>query len=458
MSKVKKTNPSNIKTGDGELSRRTFNVGAAAAAVAGMVGLSFKANATPQGFGSKPIRLGLVGCGGRGTGAALQAISTNENIELVAMGDLFADYADWSYKKLKEEMDKKPELAAKFKVNKDTIFTGFDSYKHVLKHVDAVILATPPGFRPEHFEAAVAAGKHIFMEKPVATDAPGIRRVLKAGKVAVAKKLNVVVGLQRHYQREYTEWVDQIHNGAIGDVVLSRVYWNSGGVWEPRQERGKEKSELEYQLRNWYYYNWVCGDHITEQHIHNLDVGNWVNKGYPVTAFGQGGRQVRRDNRYGDIFDHHSVEFEYANGAIMESRCRHFKQSDRLVTERFHGTKGTAPKPGLILDSKGNELFKHRKKRTDRSPYQVEHDVLWKAVSNGDYTFNDVERGAYATLTAIMGRMATYSGRTITWDQALNSNDQLMPNTMQWDTTPPTMPDASGKYPHAIPGVTSFEP
>ncbi|MBT6032870.1 MAG: Gfo/Idh/MocA family oxidoreductase [Kordiimonadaceae bacterium] len=435
-----------------EVSRRNFNFGAAVMAAAGVVMLGQKANAQSK----KKIKLGLIGCGGRGLGAAVQALNTAEDVELVAMADLFEDRATKGRAQLIESFIETPEVGEKMKVDQDMVFHGFDGYKEVLKHVDAVILATPPAFRPEHFEAVVAADKHAFVEKPLATDAPGIRRVLKAAKSAKEKKLNVVVGLQRHYQAIYTGWVDKIHDGAIGDIIHSRVYWNGGGVWEPRMERGKEKNELEYQLRNWYYYTWVCGDHITEQHIHNLDVGNWVNKGYPVTAYGQGGRQARIDKRYGDIFDHHSVEFEYENGAIMSSRCRHFAQTGDLVTEKFHGTKGTAPEPGLILDAKGNTLHKHRRSRGEKDPYQVEHDVLWKAVSEGRYEFADAENGAYATLTTIMGRMATYSGQTITWDQALNSEHRLMPETMNWDTMPPTMPDADGVYPHAVPGKTSF--
>jgi len=441
------------------VSRRGFMT---AAAAVGVIGLGNGAKAESH---EGPVRIGLIGAGGRGTGAAAQALSTKEDVQLVAIGDIFADRAatclanlrsiaagDPNEESTEEKLAEREAFAAKLVVDEDKVYSGFDCYKEVLKHVDAVILATPPGFRPEHFEAAVAADKHVFMEKPLATDAPGVRRVLKVAELAVEKKLNVVVGLQRHYQAVYTGWVQKLHDGAIGDIVHSRVYWNSGGVWEPRMARGEEKSELEYQIRNWYYYNWICGDHIAEQHIHNLDVGNWVNQAYPVTAYGQGGRQVRTDKRYGDIFDHHSIEFEYENGAIMSSRCRHFPQTKNLVTEKFHGTKGSAPKPGEILDRSGKVIYAHRKRKGEKSPYQVEHDVLWSAVAEGRYQFADAENGAYATLTAIMGRMATYSGQVITWEDALNDEEQLVPQYMTSDSEPPTKPDADGWYPRPMPG------
>jgi len=429
------------------VSRRGFMT---AAAAVGVIGLSNRAKAEPH---NGPIRIGLIGAGGRGTGAAAQALSTKEDVQLVAIGDIFADRAAASLANLKAKAAEDEAFAAKLVVDEDKVFSGFDCYKEVLKHSDAVILATPPGFRPEHFEAAIAADKHVFMEKPLATDAPGVRRVLKAAELAVEKKLNVVVGLQRHYQAAYTGWVQKLHDGAIGDIIHSRVYWNSGGVWEPRMARGEEKSELEYQIRNWYYYNWICGDHIAEQHIHNLDVGNWVNQAYPVSAFGQGGRQVRTDKRYGDIFDHHSIEFEYENGAIMSSRCRHFPQTPVIVTERFHGTKGSAPEPGKILDRSGKAIYTHRKRKGEKSPYQVEHDVLWSAVAEGRYQFADAENGAYATLTAIMGRMATYTGQIISWEDALNAEEQLVPQYMTSDSEPPTKPDADGWYPRPMPGA-----
>ena len=269
------------------------------------------------------IKVALIGCGGRGTGAIAQALSTKENIELVAMADVFRDRLDDCYTNLMKSRDKDTSAKAvpiskKVNVPEERKFTGFDGYKKAMELADVVILTTPPGFRPLHFEEAVAQGKQIFMEKPVATDPAGIQRVLNAAKIAKQKKLNVVVGLQRHYQNSYREIIKRIQDGQIGDVVSASCWWNNDGVWvKPRKEG---QTEMEYQLRNWYYFNWICGDHITEQHVHNIDVINWVKNGYPVRARGTGGREVRKGKDFGEIFDHHIVEFEYADGTILNSQ------------------------------------------------------------------------------------------------------------------------------------------
>jgi len=400
--------------------------------------------------GADPIRVGLIGCGGRGTGAAVQALSAHPDTKLVAMADAFGDRLDRSLNNILA--DERSEWAGtKVDVPQDRRFVGFDAYEQLFPHVDVVILTTPPGFRPIHFEAAVRADKQIFMEKPVATDAPGIRKVLGIAEIAKQKKLNVVVGLQRHYQTVYREWVDRIHAGMIGDVVLSRVYWNSGGVWVRPREEGQ--TEMEYQMRNWYYFNWLCGDHIVEQHIHNIDVANWVKKGTPVRAQGQGGRLVRNGLEHGEIFDHHFVEFEYEDGSRALSQCRHQPDCWNQVTEAFHGTSGSAPRPGLILSSTGNVLFEHDDE-DDENPYQVEHDELFATISAGEYKYADAERGAQATMTAILGRMATYSGRVVEWDEALASDLSLLPSRFAWDADPQVVPDDEGRYPIPTPGVT----
>jgi predicted dehydrogenase len=396
--------------------------------------------------GDEVLKVAVIGCGGRGTGAADQALSTKGKVKLVAMADAFKDRLDESFTNLKQKYPGKDKMD----VPEDHKFTGFDGYKNAISLADVIILATPPGFRPLHFEEAVKAGKHVFMEKPVATDVPGIRKVLEMAELAKQKNLNVVVGLQRHYQTMYQEMVKRIHDGAIGEVVASQVYWNNPGVWV--NHRTPDQTEMEYQMRNWYYFNWLCGDHILEQHIHNIDVTNWVKNAYPVKAQGMGGREVRTGKEYGEIFDHHYVEFEYADGSIMNSQCRHIPGCMDKVAETFQGTVGRANSNGIITDLKGNNIWRHRDK-DDANPYQQEHDDLFAAIRNGK-VINDAENGAKSTLTAIMGRMATYSGQVISWDDAMKSNMSLMPQRYAWDAQPPTLPDENGFYPIPTPGVT----
>ena len=438
------------------LNRRDFVKSTSAAVVGSLVASRFPLTASAYYPSDDVIKVGLIGCGGRGTGAAVQALSTTQNVKLVAMADAFRDKLDESLANiLNPEFsdytgEGKVGLQERVDVPEDHKFVGFDAYKEVIPLVDVVILTTPPGFRPIHFEAAVDAGKQVFMEKPVATDAPGIRRILASAEQARTKKLNVVVGLQRHYETVYREWVKHIHDGMIGDIVLGRVYWNSEGVWV--NERQPDQTEMEYQMRNWYYFNWLCGDHIVEQHIHNIDVANWVMNDHPVRAQGQGGRQVRTGKDTGQIFDHHFVEFEYENGTRVLSQCRHMPGCMTRVSEAFHGTMGTAPEPGEILDRWGHSLFKHRGKE-DPNPYQVEHDELFAAIAEGEYKYDDTENGAVATMSAIMGRMATYTGQVIEWDAALASEENLMPARFAFDADPPVMPDADGNYPIPVPGL-----
>ena len=428
-------------------SRRDFLKTSTMAAVGtGVLGITSRAYAG----GDDTIRVGLVGCGGRGTGAAGNALSTKGNVKLVAMADAFEDRLSSSLKRLQYKFSEQPGRVA---VDKSRQFVGFDAYEKLLDSgIDLVILATPPGFRPSHFEAAVKAEKHIFCEKPVATDAPGIRKVLEMAEVAKQKNLKVGVGLQRHHQNHYLEAYRRLRDGAIGEIISMRVYWNSGGVWDPRKTREQCKNEMEYQMRNWYYYNWLCGDHIVEQHIHNLDVGNWWKGAYPVKAFGMGGREVRSDKKYGEIFDHHAVEFEYADGTRMYSQCRHIPNTWNSVSEHAHGTKGTLDTSHR--DAKITGSGKDWKYKGDNDPYQTEHDDLFAAIRN-DVAYNEGEYGALSTMTAIFGRMATYSGRPVVWEQALNSTVTVMPERIAWDAMPPTVPDENGEYPIPTPGVTT---
>ncbi|MEL6922444.1 MAG: Gfo/Idh/MocA family oxidoreductase [Bacteroidota bacterium] len=435
------------------LNRRDFMKNSSLA-MGGMMLSSLPVSASAYVAGDDAIKVGLVGCGGRGTGAVVQALSSGQNVKLVAMCDAFRDKVDECYQKItrkdfKDWSGVESDVSGKIDVPEANRLDGFDAYKKVIDACDVVILATPPGFRPSHFEYAIQQGKHVFMEKPVATDAVGVRKVLAAAKLAKQKKLNVVVGLQRHYQKIYQVWVDMMHGGAIGDITSGSVFWNSDGVWV--RERQPGQTEMEYQMRNWYYFNWLCGDHINEQHIHNIDVANWVLQGYPVKAQGMGGRQVRNGKDHGEIFDHHFVEFEYANGAKIYSQCRHIKGCMRKVSESFTGTNGTAPAPGKLMTTSGYKLLNHNDKK-DPNPYQVEHDLLFAAIANGEYKYADAENGAKSTMSAILGRMATYSGQMVEWDAAINSNIDLMPKTLAWDATPPILPDENGYYPIPVPG------
>lgn len=397
--------------------------------------------------GSDTIKIALIGCGDRGTGAAFQALSTKFNIKLVAMADAFQDRLDNSFQSLSSK------FGAKVDVPKERQFVGFDAYLKAIPLADVVLLTTPPGFRPIHFEEAVKQNKQIFMEKPVAVDAPGIRKVLAAAEEAKKKKLNVVVGLQRRYQTNYRESIKRINDGAIGDIMAGQVYWNSGGVWV--RPRTASQTEMEYQMRNWYYFNWLCGDHIVEQHVHNIDIANWVKNAHPISVQGTGSRAWRTGKDYGEIYDNHSIELTYADGAIIHSQCRHFEGISNRVDESFQGTKGkiylSGSNQAIMKDYSGKELYNHNTKG-NANPYQTEHDELFDAVSKGEYKFSNVDYAATSTFSAIIGRYATYSGQTIKWDEALASNISLMPERFAWDANPKLMPDEKGLYPIAMPG------
>lgn len=426
-------------------------------ALAGGITLAGAASPFVHAAGSSTLKLAVIGCGGRGRGAMRQAVLADPGLHVVAVADAFADRAQECAKIAQNSIP-----GHQNKLTSETIFSGLDAYRKAIDLADVVVLATPPGFRPEHFEYAVQRGKHVFMEKPVATDAPGIRRVLRANEVALAKGLNVVVGLQRRYQPCYQEVVKRYRNGDAGEIVSGQVFWNSGGVWVREREPGQ--TELEYQMRNWYYFNWLCGDHILEQHIHNIDVANWLLDAYPESAQGMGGREVRAGKDHGQIFDHHFVEFTYPNGVVISSQCRHQPGCFNRVEEQFQTTTGG------ILTSEGNKgiisvrktggtrenAYEHRG-MFDKSAYQIEHDELFKAIRSGE-VINNAEYGAKSTLSAIMGRMATYSGQVIDWNMALESNLALVPNSIEldWEGPAPVMPDRQGRYPVAVPGVTSF--
>jgi myo-inositol 2-dehydrogenase/D-chiro-inositol 1-dehydrogenase len=433
-------------------SRRDFLRDSAAVIAGGaMVGsLSFAKAA--HAAGDETIKIALIGCGGRGSGAAKQALSTSGPVKLIAMADVFQDRLDGSLRELMSQEGVKDRID----VPDERKFVGFDAYQKALAAgPDLVILATPPGFRPFHFEAAVNAGKHVFMEKPVATDAPGVRRVLAAAQEAKKKNLGVGVGLQRRHQNIYLETIKRLQDGAIGDIVATRVYWNGSTPWVHKRAEldakyGHKLSEMEYQMRNWYYFTWICGDHIVEQHIHNMDVSNWLKNAHPVKANGMGGCQVRKGPDYGETFDHHAVEFEYADGSRMYSQCRHIPGCWNSVSEFAVGSKGTANAHGQIKPH-GSDGWRYRGPQPD--PYQVEHDDLFASIRAGK-PLNEGEWGATSTMTAIMGRMCTYGGKEVTWDEALNSKIELQPTEFSFNATPRSLPDANGLYPLAVPGLT----
>jgi predicted dehydrogenase len=418
--------------------RRGFlKSGALAASVAAVPGIL-----RAQGAASE-IKIALVGCGGRGSGAAAQSLSV-PGTRLVAMADAFPDNIAAAHDGLKQQFGDRVDVPEARR------FAGFEGYKAAIDAADVVLLCTPPGFRPPHFEYAVEKGKHVFMEKPVAVDGPGIRKVLEAAKKADEKKLKIVCGLQRRYQNSYLETLKKVQEGMIGDFVSSQVYWVSGGVWV--RDRSAAMSEMEYQMRNWYYFNWICGDHICEQHVHNLDVSNWFKGGqHPVKALGMGGRTQRVGKQFGEIYDHFFIEYTYADGTMMNSQSRHWNGVASRVTETINGTLGSAF-PGMIKDRKGKVLWRFQ--GADNNPYQTEHDMLYDFIRK-DVAHNDAYYTAESTLTAIMGRMAAYTGQEVTWEQALNSPVDTMPKVLAWDADPGPRPGPDGMYPCPVPGNTA---
>ena len=439
------------------VSRRDFlkTTSTAVGGVSLLGGLSIERSAFPA--GDETLKVALIGCGGRGSGAAKQALSTNGSVMLVAMADVFKDRMDGSLKSLEAEL--KDSFKEKVQVPEENKFIGFDAYKQATALADVVILATPPGFRPMQFEEAVRQGKNVFTEKPVATDAPGVRRFLAAAQEAKRKNLKVGVGLQRHHQDGYLETLKRLHDGAIGDIVATRAYWNGSTPWvKPRKELekqyGRPLTEIEYQMRNWYYFVWLCGDHICEQHIHNLDVINWIKNGHPVKARGNGGCETRKGKDYGEIFDHHVVEFEYADGSVCFSQCRHQLGCWNEVSEYAIGTKGKCDVSGYSMKFFNGDSSWRFKKEGAKDPYQQEHDDLFDAIRNNK-PYNEAEYGAHSTMTSILGRMATYSGKVIDWDDAIKSDINYFPERLAWDANPKSMPNADGYYQLPVPGSTN---
>lgn len=387
--------------------------------------------------GVDTIKIGLIGCGGRGTGAAQNALNAAPGVKLIAMGDAFKDRLQESRKILTEKHKDKVDLPD------DRCFVGLDAYKKVLAtDVNYVILATPPGFRPQHLKAAIAAGKNVFAEKPVAVDGPGVRTVLALYDEAKKKGLGVAAGTQNRHKTGYLETIKRLHDGAIGPIMAARCYYNTGTLWmKPRQP---EWSDMEWQIRNWLYFTWLSGDHIVEQHVHNLDAMHWAFGTHPVRAVGVGGRQARTDPAFGHIYDHFTVDFEYDNGVHMMSMCRQMANCDRFIGEAWVGPKGTCQINNYtqyIISGETNWRFGEK----DNDPYVQEHADLIASLRAGK-PINELTNVAESTLMAIMGRMAAYTGKTVSWEQALESKEDLMPKVLEWSSLP--IP------PVAIPGQT----
>jgi predicted dehydrogenase len=411
-------------------SRRDFLKSSAALGAAAFLAPLPKANFFVG--GSDKLKVGAIGCGGRGSGAIadiLQAVPGK--VEIVALADAFKDRIDGCRGWLKEEHE--------ITIPEDRCFVGLDAYKALLAtDVDLVILATSPGFRPLHIEAAAAAGKHIFAEKPVAVCPAGVRKVLAAGKLMEEKGLAFVTGTQRRHQASYIETMKRIHEGAVGDITGGSVYWHQGGLWS--HQKRAEWSAAEWQMRNWLYFVWLSGDHIVEQHVHNIDVMNWVMGGPPVKAFGMGGRQVRTDPVYGHIFDHFYIEYEFRNGVKIHSSCRQIDGCESRVEEMFFGTKGRTNGAGRI-----DGETKWRYEGDNPNPYVIEHKDLVESILAGK-PLNESKRIAESTLTAIMGRMSAYTGKLVTFDFAMQSQLDTFPKDL-------TFGDLSVP-PVAVPGRT----
>ena len=424
------------------VSRREFIRRSAVLAAAG--GL---AGAVPAfGFhtaGSDLLRVGLIGCGGRGTGAAAQALSADKNVKLVALADLFDD----RMKICLSSLQKRPELAEKIDVPPERQFSGFDAGKQLIAcGVDVVLLCEPPHFRPAHLKAAIEAGKHVFAEKPAAVDAPGVRSVLASCQLAEQKRLSVVSGLCLRYSYGFQEAIKRIQDGAIGQIHTLQANDYRGGIWVKKRE--PEWTDMHWQCRNWYYFTWLSGDFNVEQHVHFLDVCAWMMKDqYPARAIGMGGRQVRTGPEYGNIYDHHSVVYEYEDGTKLFSNTRQMPGCKNDMSAAAAGSKGRAfiseGRKGLRITGEVNWTYEG----PENNIYQTEHDELFASIRKGQ-PINNGRYMALSTMLAILGRMVTYTGQMITWEQAINSKEDLSPPKYEWGPLPTP--------PVAMPGITKF--
>lgn len=421
-------------SGESGISRRTFIQGSGVA----LASLALTPQlAGAEGTNETPIRVGLVGCGGRGTGAAVNALHAEPRVRLVALADAFADRLESSLQNLENQ-----EVADRVDVPEHRRFVGFDGYQKILDHCDVVLLAAPPHFRPQHIEAAVRAGKHIFAEKPIAVDAPGVRAVMATCETAREKKLSIVSGLCYRYHDAKQELMKRLHSGAIGDIVSLQCTYNTGALWH--RGRKPEWSDMEWQLRNWLYFTWLSGDHIVEQSIHSIDKILWAMQDEaPEKCTASGGRIVRTASEYGNVFDHFNSVYQWKNGVRGFHSCRQWADADSEVSDFAFGTHGTAAIQHHRID--GPQAWRFRGDSDDM--YESEMKALFGAIKTGE-PLNDGDYMCKSTLMAIMARMSAYTGKTISWQQALESKEDLSPPEYAWTDL--------GVAPVAQPGKTEF--
>jgi len=419
-----------------EITRRNF----VKVTTAGTLGLMSSGNFAYAG-GNDVLRVGVVGCGGRGTGAARDAVVSSEQVEIIAMGDLFQDRLDASRKALGQE------IGSALKVDDNHAFVGFDAYQHVINsEIDMVILAAPPGFRPAHFSVAVNAGKHVFMEKPVSVDVTGAIEIMNAGEVATQKGLSVVAGTLYRRQPSFIEAIQRVHDGMIGEIVAAQEYYLTGPIW--LRERKGGMSDMEWQCRNWYYFTWLGGDHIVEQFVHNIDVINWVFQAHPESAIAMGGRIARTSPEYGHIYDHFSVEYIYPGDVVVEAKCRQFQGATNRVTNRVVGTRGIAdlnPRNSIIRSHDGSILYEMPE--PGGNGYVQEHTDLIQSIRENK-PINEANQIAASTLTAVLGRESAYTGQQVSWDELMVSGLDLGHETLDFGQLPfPQVP---------VPGITKL--
>jgi len=431
-----------MDTRSSQTSRREFlkrSATAAGVTLAGGLSIARTAHAA----GGDTIKIALIGCGGRGNGAAEDCLSVKDQIKLIAVADAFEDRARGAAKRLKSQFGDKVDVPP------DRVFIGLDAYQKAIDcGADAVLLVEPPGFRPAHYKAAVEAGKHVFMEKPCCVDAPGFRSLMETNKLADQKGLKVVVGLNTRHTFSAIETVKRIRDGAIGPVKFLRSYGNNAGVWNRKREPGE--TEMEFQMRDWYYFVWLSGDFNVEQHVHGLDYANWANGDqHPIEANGMGGRQVRKGNEFGHIYDHHFVEYTYADGTRLFSQCRHIANCWGGGGVSVHGLKGEAEGSGRIS---GENPWTYDGPKVNG--HQQEH-VDWIRFIRKNEPHNEGYYGATSSFTAVLGRMATYSGQVVRWDEAVAKGPDEMPERIAFDAKPRILPDKDGSYEHAVamPGI-----